>query len=102
MCAKTPLNGQAHFTYFFNISFQGYEVIGLDKIPDKGAALLVYYHGALPIDMYYIIAKMLLYKKRSLKNVVATFLFRLPGINMLHRFVFSRMRTARIHRTVKE
>ncbi|XP_046857388.1 transmembrane protein 68-like isoform X2 [Xenia sp. Carnegie-2017] len=60
-----------------------YEVIGLDKIPDKGAALLVYYHGALPIDMYYIIAKMLLYKKRSLKNVVATFLFRLPGFKIL-------------------
>lgn len=58
----------------------GYEIIGLEKVPDNGAALLVYYHGALPIDMYYIIAKMLLYKKRSLKNVVATFLFRLPGI----------------------
>ena len=53
----------------------------MEKVPDNGAALLVYYHGALPIDMYYIIAKMLLYKKRSLKNVVATFLFRLPGIS---------------------
>ena len=57
----------------------GYEIIGLDKVPDNGAALLVYYHGALPIDMYYIIAKIFIYKKRSLKNVVATFLFRLPG-----------------------
>lgn len=65
----------------------GYEIIGLEKVPDQGPALLVYYHGALPIDMYYIIAKMLLYKKRSLKNVVATFLFRFPGNLLLSVFI---------------
>lgn len=63
--------------------WNGYEIIGLEKVPDNGPALLVYYHGALPIDMYYIIAKMLLYKKRSLKNVVATFMFRLPGFKIM-------------------
>lgn len=63
--------------------WNGYEIIGFEKIPDTGSALLVYYHGALPIDMYYIIAKMLLYKRRQLKNVVATFLYRLPGFQIL-------------------
>ena len=68
-------------THVFVSILLGYEIIGLEKIPDNGSALLVYYHGALPIDMYYIIAKMLLYKRRPLKNVVATFLYRFPGIH---------------------
>ena len=35
----------------------GYEVDGLDNIPTSGAAMVVYYHGALPVDYYYFVAK---------------------------------------------
>ena len=57
----------------------GHEVIGLDKIPQNGPALLIYYHGALPVDMYYLVAKVLLLKDRQVRAVGDRFLFRIPG-----------------------
>ena len=57
----------------------GYEVIGFDNIPEEGAALIVYYHGAIPLDYYYLSAKCLLYKKRLIRAVGDHFLFRIPG-----------------------
>ena len=51
----------------------------MDKLPTDGPALLIYYHGALPLDMYYILARLQLCKKRRLRNVAATFLFHVPG-----------------------
>ncbi|XP_048582936.1 transmembrane protein 68-like [Nematostella vectensis] len=59
--------------------WHGYEMLGIEKLPDAGAALLIYYHGAIPIDMYYIMARLILQKKRRLRNVAATFLFYVPG-----------------------
>ena len=35
----------------------GYEVKGLENVPADGGALILYYHGALPIDYYYFVAK---------------------------------------------
>ncbi len=35
----------------------GYEVQGLDNIPDEGPAMVIYYHGALPVDYYYLVVK---------------------------------------------
>lgn len=63
--------------------YAGYEVEGLENIPESGPALLIYYHGALPIDMYYVIAKLLLYKHRLLHPVGDRFLFYIPG-NVLY------------------
>lgn len=63
--------------------WHGYELLGMDKLPVKGPALLIYYHGALPLDMYYILARLMLCKKRRLRNVAATFLFHIPGIQLL-------------------
>ncbi|EDO44580.1 predicted protein [Nematostella vectensis] len=63
--------------------WHGYEMLGIEKLPDAGAALLIYYHGAIPIDMYYIMARLILQKKRRLRNVAATFLFYVPGIQLL-------------------
>jgi hypothetical protein len=37
------------------------------------------YHAALPIDAYYIDAKIFLEKKRKLKLVGDRFLFQIPG-----------------------
>ena len=60
--------------------WHGYEVIGLEKIPETGPALLVYYHGALPLDYYYLVAKMVLLKHRVIHSVVDNILFRIPGL----------------------
>ncbi len=35
----------------------GYEVEGLENIPDRGPAMIIYYHGALPVDYYYLVMK---------------------------------------------
>lgn len=62
-----------------NILVIGFEIDGLEKIPDKGAALIVYYHGTLPIDFYYLAARCLLEKKRHIRAVGDNFLFHIPG-----------------------
>lgn len=56
----------------------GYEVVGAENIP-AGGALLVYYHGALPIDFYYLTSHILLYQGRVVKPVGDRFLFKIPG-----------------------
>ncbi|KAK0398419.1 hypothetical protein QR680_002585 [Steinernema hermaphroditum] len=63
--------------------WHGYEVTGLENIPDDGPALLLYYHGTLPIDVYYLIAKCILYKKRTLHCVGDKFIFKIPGWGMI-------------------
>lgn len=59
--------------------WHGYEIEGLENIPNEGSALLVYYHGNLPLDVYYVIAKCLLHKKRALHCVGDKFIFKIPG-----------------------
>lgn len=56
----------------------GHEIIGIENIP-PGGALLVYYHGAVPIDFYYICSHILLYKGRLINPVGDRFLFKIPG-----------------------
>uniref|UniRef100_A0A7E4W3Z6 PlsC domain-containing protein n=2 Tax=Panagrellus redivivus TaxID=6233 RepID=A0A7E4W3Z6_PANRE len=59
--------------------WHGYEVNGLDNVPDEGPALFVGYHGTLPIDIYYLLSKCLLYKNRPLHVVGDKFVFKIPG-----------------------
>lgn len=40
--------------------YHGYEVIGMEHVPATGPTLIVYYHGAIPIDMYYFVARVCL------------------------------------------
>jgi 1-acyl-sn-glycerol-3-phosphate acyltransferase len=57
----------------------GYEVSGMENIPDDTPALIVYYHGAIPIDLYYFVAKTILFKNRLIHTVADRFLFNIPG-----------------------
>nr|XP_029479548.1 transmembrane protein 68-like isoform X2 [Oncorhynchus nerka] len=63
--------------------WHGYEIHGMEKIPDEGAALIVYYHGAIPIDYYYFLAKVLIQKGRIVHSVADHFLFKVPGFKLL-------------------
>ncbi|XP_015785727.1 transmembrane protein 68 [Tetranychus urticae] len=63
--------------------YHGYEVKGLDNIPDSGPALIVYYHGALPLDYYYLLSKTYLHKNRLIKAVGDKFLFSIPGWKLM-------------------
>uniref|UniRef100_A0A1Y9H2A0 Phospholipid/glycerol acyltransferase domain-containing protein n=1 Tax=Anopheles dirus TaxID=7168 RepID=A0A1Y9H2A0_9DIPT len=63
----------------------GYEVIGLENLPSEGPALLIYYHGALPIDMYYLTAETMLKRNRLIHTVGDRFLDRIPGWRLVSR-----------------
>ncbi|XP_034825953.1 DGAT1/2-independent enzyme synthesizing storage lipids isoform X1 [Maniola hyperantus] len=58
--------------------WHGYEIRGIENIPD-GPFLLIFYHGALPIDMYYFTARLLLFKRRLMHTVADRFMFKIPG-----------------------
>jgi hypothetical protein len=49
--------------------FQGYEIFGLENIPENNGAVLVIYHAPLPLDFFYLGAKFILNKKRQLKII---------------------------------
>lgn len=62
------------------VFFSGYEVNGLENVPIDSPALLVYYHGAIPIDLYYLISRIYLLKAKLVHTVADHFLFKLPGM----------------------
>lgn len=57
----------------------GYEVLGMENIPKDESVLFVYYHGTIPIDIYYFIAKVLLLNSKLVHTVADRFLFKFPG-----------------------
>ncbi|XP_055313631.1 transmembrane protein 68 [Sitodiplosis mosellana] len=59
--------------------YHGYEVTGMEYLPKEGPALIVYYHGAIPIDMYYFVARVCMERDRLIHTVADRFLFKLPG-----------------------
>ncbi|KAG8442045.1 hypothetical protein GDO86_011004 [Hymenochirus boettgeri] len=63
--------------------WHGYELYGMENLPDEGPALIVYYHGALPVDYYYFVAKVILLKGRTCHSVGDHFLFKIPGFKPL-------------------
>ena len=61
----------------------GYEVVGMENIPENEPVLFVYYHGAIPIDLYYFISKVLLLNSRLIHTVADRFLFKCPGWSII-------------------
>ncbi|KYM86427.1 Transmembrane protein 68 [Atta colombica] len=59
--------------------WHGYEIVGLENIPQDKPVLFIYYHGALPVDIYYFTSKVFLYNSRLVRLVVDRFLFKIPG-----------------------
>ncbi|XP_061454848.1 monoacylglycerol/Diacylglycerol O-acyltransferase-like isoform X2 [Rhineura floridana] len=62
--------------------WNGYELHGLEKIPD-GPALIIFYHGATPVDFFYFLATVLIRKKRICFVVADNFVFSVPGFKLL-------------------
>ncbi|KAH0548373.1 transmembrane protein 68 [Cotesia glomerata] len=63
--------------------YYGYEVVGMENIPIDEPVLFVYYHGAVPIDLYYLIAKMVLLRSKIIHTVADNFLFKVPGFAII-------------------
>ena len=78
----------------FGSMWHGYEVQGWENIPDEGPALLVYYHGAVPIDYYQLVGNCILKKRRVIHSVVDKFLFKVDAVKltivapMIFQFVY--------------
>lgn len=58
-------------------------MIGIENIPQNEPVLFVYYHGAIPIDIYYFISKILLLNSRLIHTVADRFLFKCPGWSII-------------------
>ncbi|XP_023247063.1 transmembrane protein 68 isoform X2 [Copidosoma floridanum] len=59
--------------------WHGYEVVGIENIPTNDPVLFVYYHGAIPVDIYYFISKVFLFNSKLIHTVADKFLFKCPG-----------------------
>uniref|UniRef100_F7CBJ0 Transmembrane protein 68 n=1 Tax=Equus caballus TaxID=9796 RepID=F7CBJ0_HORSE len=55
----------------------------MEKIPEEGPALIIFYHGAIPIDFYYFMAKIFIQKGRTCRVVADHFVFKIPGFSLL-------------------
>nr|XP_016851152.1 PREDICTED: transmembrane protein 68 isoform X4 [Anolis carolinensis] len=77
------------FARFWN----GYELHGTENLPD-GPALLIYYHGAIPVDYLYFLTRYFILKRRCCYSIADDYLFRFPGIksltNLMHILPSSR------------
>lgn len=56
----------------------------MEHIPSEGPVLIVFYHAALPIDFYYLFAKVWLYRNRRVRVVADKFVFKIPGSSFLN------------------
>ncbi|XP_005111889.1 transmembrane protein 68 [Aplysia californica] len=63
--------------------WHGYEVEGLENIPASGPALIIYYHGTLPVDFYYVMATLEMERGQQIHIVGDRFLFHVPGWSTL-------------------
>uniref|UniRef100_A0A8B9S3U0 Transmembrane protein 68 n=1 Tax=Apteryx owenii TaxID=8824 RepID=A0A8B9S3U0_APTOW len=62
--------------------WHGYELHGIENIPE-GPGLVVFYHGATPVDYIYFMAKLHILQKRTCHVVADHFVFKLPGFKLL-------------------
>ena len=59
--------------------YYNHEVQGMEKIPSKGAAILVWYHGVVPIDYMALVSRLYLRDERIVNSVVHRNLLNVPG-----------------------
>ena len=58
--------------------YHGHTVIGMENIPSNSAAILVWYHGPIPVDYFGLVARLYLRDGRLVNSVVDRFLTTLP------------------------
>ncbi|XP_025936252.1 transmembrane protein 68-like isoform X4 [Apteryx rowi] len=64
------------------LNWKCYELHGIENIPE-GPGLVVFYHGATPVDYIYFMAKLHILRKRTCHVVADHFVFKLPGFKLL-------------------
>lgn len=63
--------------------WHNHKVINMNHIPDDDGALIIFYHSAVPIDFHYLLAKIVLDKKRLAFTITDHLLYYIPGLQLL-------------------
>ena len=87
-CTATGYDGGGVSRY---CTVTGYDVVGLDQLP-QGGGLIVYYHGAIPLDAYYLVARAITRLGRHIHCVGDRFLQKIPGHLLLTDVIDSYIR----------
>jgi len=58
--------------------YHGQEWYGLENIPDQDGALIIYYHGVVPVDYFGLVGEIWLSKGRVVSSVVDRSLMQIP------------------------
>ena len=58
--------------------YHGQEWHGLENIPEQDGALIIYYHGVVPVDYYGLVGEIWLSKGRVVSSVVDRSLMQVP------------------------
>jgi hypothetical protein len=56
-------------------------MVGIEKIPKQGPALLIIYHGYLPLDGFFLLSKILLDLDRKVVTIVEKLNDKIPCID---------------------
>eukprot|EP00093_Oithona_nana_P012897 12897.XXX_79771_81189_1 [CDS] Oithona nana genome sequencing. len=62
-----------------------HEIKGFEKIPETGGALIVYYHGPIPLDYMALLVRTYLEKGRLIRSVMDRNLIMMPGAETFFR-----------------
>ena len=57
----------AQYWIYHGKVWHAHQMEGMEYIPDTGPAVLVYYHGAIPIDYAVLVSSILVQKKRIVR-----------------------------------
>ncbi|CAK9301711.1 unnamed protein product [Gordionus sp. m RMFG-2023] len=68
--------------------WHGYEICGLENIPKNKPAILILYHGTVPVDFYYFVTLMSVDPDRRISVIGDKFLFKIPGLAILMRLFY--------------
>jgi hypothetical protein len=60
----------AKFWVWYGSFYHAHQILGMNNIPQTGPAVLVYYHGAIPVDYALLLSRVLLDKKRIIRWVM--------------------------------
>ena len=69
--------------YLNSINFSDF--LGFDNIPETGGALIVWYHGPVPIDYLALLVRTYLEKGRLIRSVMDKNLIMMPGAETFFR-----------------
>lgn len=67
----------------FGKVYNSFEANGTERIPQQGPALIVFYHGLVPLDAWYFGLQFFLERGRMIHGLGDRWMFRIPGVKQL-------------------